>query len=207
MTKDELQRAVDALRPWHYCHIFPYGISTGDSAVPVQSEKLTLLLQAGAFPEASYPKVLDIGSNSGLISMWFVDNKQSEVLAMENDERFYPQLELAIEAKGYTGKVTPLRYDVTKGNYGTELYDLVLFLGVMHHLHPITHNVVFESAYAALKPGGAMVVQTIGTLLVLKHLKAAGFKARKLEGYSQGDRLAWIGVKNAGSSSKGSKAG
>jgi len=203
-SKDELQRKVDELQPWHYCHILPYGISTGCSNVPVQSEKLLLLDKCGVFPDPTYPEVLDLGANSGLIGMWFVDNKQSHVIAMENDDRFYPQLELAVGAKGYSSKIVPLRYDVTKGNYGENLYDLVLFLGVMHYLHSQAQSVVFEASYASLKVGGTMVVQTTKDMFVLQRLKAAGFKnCKRIKDYEQGDRLAWSGDKHAAKAKPG----
>lgn len=194
-TKDELQKLVDELRPWHYCHIFPYGISTGSVNIPVESEKLQLLLDAAAFPKVTYPAVLDLGANSGLISMWFVGHKSSHVLAVENDERFYKQLELAIRAKDYEGKIVPLFADATTEDFGVKQFDLVLNLGLMHHIDSELHSDVYDSCYEALKPGGDIVVQTIHNQNVPKRLKEAGFRVVKVEGYAQGDRLAWVGTR------------
>lgn len=197
MTTEELKRRVDELRPWHYCHIFPGGISTGDSSVPVQSEKLMLLVQAEVFSEPKYSQVLDLGSNSGLIAMWFADHKSSNVWCVENDLRFYAQLELAIEAKGYADQLFPLRDDVTQLVFKEgEEFDLILNLGLMHHIPQPKHAVVYETMFSVLRPGGLVVVQTKRDQAVLQHLRQAGFEqVHKVEGYVQGDRFAWTATK------------
>lgn len=200
MDRKELQRRVDELSPWHYCHIFPYGISTGDSPVPVQSEKLKLLLSAGALPADRYRQVLDLGANSGLISMWFVDNKGSTVMAVENSAQWpnaYEQLELAVEVKGYTSKVLPVEADMTEPflKEGAE-FDLVLNLGVLHHIPQPKHSVVYDLMCSALKPGGLIVIQTKNDQKVLQRLRQAGFKKiKQVAGYAQGDRLAWTATR------------
>ena len=197
MNRVELAQRVKDLGPWHYCHIFehPDGpVSTGSSMVPVQSEKLLLMAQAGAFPRTEYPMVLDLGANSGLISMWFVDNKNSRVVAVESGAKYYPQLEFAIKTKGYD-RIEPWKWDITKGKYGEDEFDLVLFLGTMHHIAANKHSAIFKASYNSLVSGGSIAVQTVGTQPVMKRLKAAGFVDRRQLPYSQGDRLAWTAKK------------
>jgi 2-polyprenyl-3-methyl-5-hydroxy-6-metoxy-1,4-benzoquinol methylase len=195
MTKTELQRRVDALKPWHYCHIFPHNISTGTCRQEYIGDKMMRLIGHDAFPKATYPNVLDLGANSGMISMWFVDNKQSKVMSIERGERYYPQLELAIEAKGYTGKIVPMRANICDLGFGEEWFDLVLFLGTLHHVgHRKYHRPILEACYTALKPGGEMVVQTRTDMPVMHLLRAAKFiDCTRL--YTHGDRAAWKGWK------------
>jgi precorrin-6B methylase 2 len=198
MNKEELQRKVAELGPWHYCHILPYGVSTGSSPVQVESEKLQLLVDAGVFPDPVYERVMDLGANSGLISMWFADHKGSTVTAVEAGTKFYPQLEFAVEVKGYAGRVFPVNADVTEpflDEYNGE-YDLVLNLGMMHHIAVPKHSVVYDMMLAALKPGGLVVVQTKTDQFVMQRLRSAGFRdIKQVTGYAQGDRLAWTAMK------------
>lgn len=198
MNKEEIQRKVDELGPWHYCHILPHGVSTGSSPVQVESEKLQLLVAAGAFPKSVYKRVLDLGANSGLISMWFVDHKGSTVTAVEAGTKFYPQLEFAVHIKGYAGKVIPVNADVTEpfiDEYNGK-YDLVLNLGMMHHIAAPKHSAVYVMMLEALKPGGLAVVQTKTDQFVIQRLRSAGFRnIKQVDGYAQGDRLAWAATK------------
>lgn len=198
MTKEEIQQSVDALAPWHYNHIFPFGISTGDSPVESIHPKLAELLRVGAFTRKVYPYVLDLGANSGLISMWFADNKQSKVVAVEGNPRYYQQLELAVMLKGYDDKVIPDCKDLHNLDFAEGIkYDLVLLLGTLHHIKPELHLPVLKACFQACAPAGEIIVQTVNTLPVDKLLIEAGFIAvHKLEGTAWHDRAAWFGFRD-----------
>lgn len=197
MNREEIQHRVEELQPWHYNHILPYGISTGISPVEETHPKLVQLLNAGAFQRKMYPRVLDLGANSGLISMWFVNNRSSHVTAIEGNDRYYQQLELAIELKGYAGKIKPVKQDITLASYGGNEFDLILYLGTMHHLKPEHHLNTLIGCHNALLPAGEIVVQTDSTLPVDLMLKDAGFVlVRELTGTGWHDRTAWMGMKD-----------
>lgn len=182
MTKEELSERVQDLGEWHHCHKFPYGIITGQPPGDhMPGMKMTRLIQSGAFPKPSYPKVLDLGANSGIISMWFVDNKHSHVVAVERGERYFPQLELAVEVKGYRGKIECRNEDIYDAEYGENLYDLVLLLGVLHHMNSEVHLEILQACRRALKFGGEMVLETRTAIPGTQLLTQAGFRrARKL---------------------------
>ena len=109
MNKEELQRKVDELGPWHFCFQFPHGVVTGTSK-PDHYEKIDVMVKAGAFSRPVYPQVLDLGANAGIISMWFVKNKASTtVLAVERGEKYYPQLEFAVRMKGLEDYIETIR--------------------------------------------------------------------------------------------------
>lgn len=196
MTKDEIKRKIDELGPWHYNHIIQ-GVSTGSSGKEEIHAKLVQLLQAGAFSRIMYPKVLDLGSNSGIISMWFVDHKLSIVDAIEHGTKYYPQLEFAIEHKGYTNKINPFNRDITVGGYGHNKYDLILHLGVLHHLgkDEAKQHTIKESLIA-LVPGGEIVIQTRSDLPVEMWMKEIGFLDVKRLDTNWHDRAAWSGIKD-----------
>jgi len=193
----ELKKRVEELAPWHYCHAFPFGIMTGtcEQEEPMHP-KLAQLLANRAFQKPEYRRVLDLGANSGIIAMWFCDHKSSQITAIENGERFYPQLELAIAAKGYSSQIIPEQRDIREGDFGKECFDLVLFLGTLHHIGPEYHRPIIEACFEALVPGGEIVVQTKTGLPVRNLLRAIGFKnVKKLYSNAEENRSAWQGEK------------
>lgn len=196
MTSAELRQEVDRLGPWHYNHVFPGNISTGDSPIEETHPKLVQLLEAGAFARKAYPKVLDLGANSGLIAMWFVLHKMSQVTAVEGNPRYYQQLRLAIKVKNFEGKIIPVEMDVARAGFGKDLYDLVLCLGLLHHIQPDKQLAVIKGCHKALMPAGEIIIQTDSTLPVVELMTEAGFLGiRKLETHWS-DRAAWVGMKD-----------
>lgn len=195
MTPYEIRAEIDRLAPWHYNHVLE-GISTGDSLIEETHPKLVQLLHAGAFRRKVYQTVLDLGANSGLIAMWFVDNKQAQVMAIEGNPRYFQQLRLAINIKGYGGKIIPVEMDVTRAEFGKDLYDLVLNLGLLHHLQEDYHLPVLKACHRALNPGGEIVVQTVDTLPVVELLSEAGFIGVEKLVTNWHDRAAWLAMKD-----------
>lgn len=189
--------AVESLGPWHYCHVFPpYNISTGDCDQESTHPKLVELLSAGAFKRTVYRQVLDLGANSGLISMWFVDNKRSIVTAVEGNPLYYPQLEFAISAKDYLNTIKPVYMNLHQPMLGLMMYDLVLFLGTLHHLKPESHVDVLKACGRALKPAGELVVQTDSSLPVEELMEQAGFEDVTRLATNWSDRAAWIATRD-----------
>jgi SAM-dependent methyltransferase len=161
-TKDTLKARYEELSPWYHKHRFPFGVGhTPDQEI---NQRVTRMIwrmdEHGAFPKLTYPQVLDLGANSGLLSMWFVDYKGSEVVAVENNDRHFAQLELAIEVKGYTGRIRPYKNDILTSIFGKDKYDLVLLLGVMNLVPVERRQPLLETALRALKPGCSIAVQT-----------------------------------------------
>ncbi len=192
MTREELLKRVKEVGTWHYCHEFPFGIMTGTCVKEAVSPKLMRLLAAGAFSKPVYSNVLDLGANSGLISMWFCDNRRSQVVAVEAGEKYYAQLELAVEAKGYMGWIEPVFVDAHKFEMGK--YDLILHLGLLHHMAKYKHRPVFRACREALLPGGEIVVQTKSDLPVPKLLR--GFDDIR-ELYTYRGKTAWMATRNS----------
>ena len=196
-TKEALQKKVDELGPWHYCHLFPFGVVTGTSIPDGIGEKMGRLLKHDAFPRPNYQYVLDLGANSGIIDMWFADNKFSTVTAVEFGPKYYPQLELAVEVKGYSGKIIPQYQDIYTCDFGVNKYDLILFLGTMHHLSSDKHRDVLKACLDALLPGGEIIVQTKTELPVLEMFTNIGYvHYKKLYDFSKGGRSAWKAMKD-----------
>lgn len=176
----DIRAEIERLSPWHYNHLIE-GFSTGESPVEQTHPKLIQLRHAGAFQRTTYPFVLDLGANSGLISFWFVDNTYSQVDAIEFHPRYFEQLKFATEYKGYTNRVVPIFKDVCEGNFGSSHYDLVLCLGLLHHLPELCQISLLKDCRKTLIPGGEIVVQTDSKIDVNQLLIIAGFtNIRKL---------------------------
>lgn len=191
----DIKSEIERLAPWHYSLIIE-GFSTGDSQVEITHPKLIHLRHAGAFQRKSYPHVLDLGSNAGAIAFWFVDNTSSQVDAIEYHPRYFDQLKFAVEHKGYSDKVNPISKDVCEGDFGSNHYDLVLCLGLLHHLPKPCQLKLLKESRKALVPGGEIVVQTDHLIDVNQLLIIAGFtNIRKLE-TNWNDRIAFEAIKD-----------
>lgn len=201
MNKAELQNKINEIGPWHYCHQFQNGAITGTSSPNQVPDKMDRLIAHGAFDRPIYPKVLDLGANSGIISMWFSDNKGSIVDAIECGPKYYPQLELAVKHKGYTGKVIPYNADIKGWCFGEnprQEYDLILFLGTMHHIPDNYWEDIFLTCHKVLLPSGQIVVQTKTELPVLEMLESTEFlMTKKLYDSEFYKRSAWKAMKDS----------
>lgn len=191
-----IKQEIDRLSPWHYAHVIK-GIPTGDARVEETHPKLVELINSGCFTRSVYPKVLDLGANSGIISQWFVDNKGSKVDAIEHGTKYYPQLEFVVEHKGYIDKIIPINKNIIDGNFGYMEFDLVLFLGTLHHISSDYHLDILKSCYESLVPGGETVVQTRSDSPVGKLLQDSKFiNIELVQGTSWHDRAAWKAIRD-----------
>jgi SAM-dependent methyltransferase len=171
---DDIKAEIERLAPWHFS-ILIKGYSTGDSPVEITHPKLVELRHAGAFQRRHYSKVLDLGSNAGQFAFWFVDNTNSEVDAIEFHPRYFEQLKFATEHKGYSNKVKPIFKDVCEGSFGSNHYDLVLCLGLLHHLPEACQLKILRESRKAMIAGGEIVVQAHSELDLNQLLILAGF--------------------------------
>ena len=187
-----IPEAIAYLSPWHYAYDID-GHLTGDPP-PKVHPKLEQLIKAGAFKRQIYPRVLDLGSNAGQISIWFVDNKSSLVDAIEGGSKYYPQLEFVVEQLGYTDRIVPIYADITKIDFGHNEYDLVLLLGVLHHLPNSAWGSVLSRVYDAMLPGAELVVQTKSDIDVISLL--ANFVSVERLNTNWNDRDAWVCLKD-----------
>lgn len=177
-SKAELQQKVEDLGPWHHCHHFPYGIRTGDGDCDPKHEKLRMLTAHGAFQRPAYLKVLDVGANSGLIAMWFVDNKRSHVVAVEAGPKYYYQLELAVKVKNYSTNIIPINRDIRQPFFleGHKGFDLVICLSVLHHIGEEFRQNIVNQCYDAMLPGAEIVIQTKDDIDIPALMTKAGFQ-------------------------------
>ena len=136
ISTDEIRRRVEALGDWfhnldldgvmtapnHFLHDYPSNKWARFSAVVPE--------------DLSGRTVLDIGCNAGFYSLEMKRRGAERVVGIDSDERYLAQARLAAEVKGLSIEFRNLSvYDV--GRIG-ELFDLVIFMGVLYHLrHPL----------------------------------------------------------------------
>ena len=197
MTKEQEARYVDSVGPWHFCWRTPLGNLTGDSAPNLFPYKMDNMIAGGAFARAQYPEVLDLGSNSGYIAKWLVSEKHSHVVAIEAGEKFWLQLKFIIEVFGLESRIEARndRIEACTFTVGGP-YDLIIFLGTLHHVGRLHHEKIFAACYDCLKVGGEFIVQTKREEDVLEKLTAAGFiDVRQVYWSDEQDRGCWQGGK------------
>lgn len=195
MILEEIRQKVEELGEWHYNFVLD-GVTTGESLIEFPHPKLVELLRAGAFSRKIYPRVLDLGSNSGLISQWFVQNKNSQVDAVEFHPKYFAQLELVIKVKALNIKA--IYKDIHEGDFGKNEYDLVLLLGVMHHLQDDLEirMKVLKDCVTSLLPGGELVIQTESSLPIAEMMRDVGLFGVEKFNTNWSDRSAWFGFKD-----------
>lgn len=192
----DIKKEIERLSPWHYCHIIK-GHSTGDCTQEQTHPKLQELINCGVFSRPVYPNVLDLGANSGIIAEWFIKNKSSVVDAVEAGPKYYPQLEFVVKHKELEGLIIPINENIVDYKFPYMKYDLVLYLGTMHHIPQEYHKQVLKFCYYSLIPGGEIVVQTKLDLRVPELMKQVKFlDVKRIEGTSWNDRAAWTGFKD-----------
>lgn len=194
---NEYKQAAENLGPWHYCWRLPDGTLTGTSAPNMLPDKMKYMLDAGGFSKPKYPEVLDVGANSGYISKWFADNRGSSVYSVEGGERFFNQLRFVVEVFNYATAIQPVYANIVNHTPPSSKFDLVLVLGVLHHI-PQQHRVaVLKKCFDSMKQGAEIVVQTKSDMAVPDMLAQAGFSSiEHLCDMGHYNRTAWIAKKD-----------
>lgn len=124
-----------------------------------------VLVREYIFPKPG-DRILDIGSGPGTIVPYFQDVKYVGVDGsaeyIEQARRRYPGLEFVCQRVS--------EYHPAEKN----CFDIVLALGILHHLDDLEAASLFQLAYETLKPGGRLVtldgVRTDGQSGLVKYL-------------------------------------
>jgi tRNA (mo5U34)-methyltransferase len=136
LTREEIKRRAEALGPWFH-NIVLNGVPTAPDHFLGDYPAVKWRTFADAIPQDLTGKsVLDIGCNGGFYSIEMKRRGAERVLGIDCDDEYLAQARFAA---GVTGSDIEFRklsvYDV--GALG-EMFDVVLFLGVLYHLrHPL----------------------------------------------------------------------
>ena len=136
LSRDELQRQIEALGPWFH-NMEVGGVRTAPDHFMFDYPNGKFQKFAKALPADLHGKsVLDIGCNGGFYSLEMKRRGATRVLGIDWDERYLAQARFAAEVEGLDIEFAKLSvYDV--GALG-ERFDLVIFMGVLYHLrHPL----------------------------------------------------------------------
>jgi tRNA (mo5U34)-methyltransferase len=136
LTRTEIERRVEALRPWFH-NLDLQGVRTAPDHFLGDYPSIKWRSFAGAIPaDLGGMTVLDIGCNAGFYSIEMKRRGAERVLGIDFDDAYLAQARFAAEVTGHDIEFRKLSvYDV--GLLG-ETFDLVLFMGVLYHLrHPL----------------------------------------------------------------------
>lgn len=136
LSRDEIQRKVEALGPWFH-NMDVGGVRTAPDHFLFDYPNEKFQRFAKALPaDLTGKSVLDIGCNGGFYSMEMKRRGAARVLGIDSDEGYLAQARFAAEVSELDIEFANLSvYDV--GALG-EKFDLVIFMGVLYHLrHPL----------------------------------------------------------------------
>lgn len=143
-------------------------------------------------------RVLDLGGGSGAYSIAFAqadDRVTADVFDLEN---VVPITRRHIEEAGLTGRVNTRVGDLLEDDFGSG-YDLVFISAICHMLSPDENRAMLSKVFAAMEPGGRVVIQDSilspdktrpksGALFALNMLVAT----RAGSAYSGDEYIAWL---------------
>jgi tRNA (mo5U34)-methyltransferase len=148
---------IAALGPWFHNLHLPGGVQTAPDH-PLGDFPSFKWAQLGpALPgDLSGCRVLDIGCNAGFYSFQLA-RRGADVVGIDHDEHYLTQARWARSRLGLDGQVELLRLGVYDIGRLREMFDLVLFMGVLYHLrHPL---LALDLVADVLR--GTLVLQTL----------------------------------------------
>ena len=103
-------------------------------------------------------RMLDVGGGSGAYAIAFAQANPALHAEIMDRETVLPITQRHIQNAGLAGRVTTRAGDLTRDKLG-EAYDLVLISAICHMLGAEENRDLLKRAYAALAPGGRLVIQ------------------------------------------------
>jgi tRNA (mo5U34)-methyltransferase len=135
-SEEELKRRIRELGPWFH-NLKLRGHQTAPDHFLGDYPQTKWHRFAHALPaDLRGRSVLDIGCNAGFYALEMKRRGAGRVLGIDSDERYLAQARFAAEVTGLEIEFRQMSvYDVADLN---EVFDLVLFMGVIYHLrHPL----------------------------------------------------------------------
>ena len=105
-------------------------------------------------------KLLDVGGGPGTYSVALIQQTPGLTSTVLDVPGVLEVARELVDASGFGDRVTLLPGDYLKSSFGTG-YDVVLLSGMMHRETPATCRMLLEKAYAALEPGGLVIVSDV----------------------------------------------
>ena len=203
MKLEKLQKRIIQLRPWGHEILLPYDLVTarppytketypGEKNIKEYTlwPKFVYLTESGAFEGLSPPaKVIDLGCSSGWFSIYFAQQGY-RVVAIDKSLKAIEQVKF-VKGIYQLNNLSVLRGDISTLRWGFDNFDLILMLGLIHHLDEEDQHLVPKWCYEALKVGGVIVVETKPEIPCQELLEYAGFTVKRLK--LKKGRAAWRG--------------
>jgi tRNA (mo5U34)-methyltransferase len=135
MTRDEIQRRVEALGPWFH-NLELGGVSTAPRHFLGDYPRACFARFEHALPDVRGKTVLDIGCNGGFYTIEMKRRGAARVVGIDSDDGYLEQARFAARVKRV--EIELRKMDVYDVGALAESFDVVLFMGVLYHLrHPL----------------------------------------------------------------------
>ena len=160
---ESLRERVDALAPWFHNIDLGGGVRTAPEHFLGDYPAFKYARFADAIPaDLTGKSVLDIGCNAGFYCVEMKKRGAGRVLGIDADDRYLAQARLATEALGFPD-VEFARLSVYDVGALAERFDVVIFMGVLYHLHHplLALDLIREHVVSEEGEGGAMLFQTM----------------------------------------------
>ncbi len=165
LSKAETDAYCKAREPWRVVFEFSNGTRTDEFKrhdfiySPRPLGKLRMFAQHVDLTKFEGKKVLDIGFNEGYHSIFFRKYLNCEVDGIDYSAPSIPKVQELLDFIGIEDGINLAEGDA--GTYRKENeYDLILHLGTLYHLPDVWGSIA--NACASLKPGGTLLLETIG---------------------------------------------
>ena len=199
IKKEILEQKIKELRPWAHQIIFPYGLVadtppyTGEVRKYEPYPKFVRINETGVFDDFLPPdKILDLGCSTGFFSIHFAQ-LGFNVTAIDNFEKNIEQISFVKEVYELNN-LNIIQADIKDINLIFKDYNLILLLGVIHHLkeNDVRLNLL-KRCYDGLKKNGIIIIETKPQIPCFELLQKSGFVPIKLK--AKKSRDVWKGTK------------
>ena len=133
MTKEELEKRRDELKPWHAPIYLGKGVYTAN--IPTLGGKPNWYLDnlEWSMGGISGKRILDIGSNTGYLALECA-LRGADVVSVEPHPKNFERCKFVYEARGVSDRVTLTKDDMEKIDIDTfGKFDAILFCGTVYH--------------------------------------------------------------------------
>ena len=135
LSPQEIRARVEGLGPWFH-NLELDGVATAPGHFLGDFPRNKFRRFAPALPDVAGKSVLDVGCNAGFYTLEMKRRGARRVVGIDSDERYLAQARLAADVSGLDVELRRLSvYQVAELE---EVFDVVLFMGVLYHLrHPL----------------------------------------------------------------------
>lgn len=126
--------------------------------VPLALPVAHALVERTDFPPMAAPSVLDIGGGSGVFAAVLLESNVTATATQIDWPAVNRIAERFVARHGVADRFTTIDGDFHSTDFGTGLYDVIVYSNIAHQESPADNVAIFRKGKRALKPGGTFVI-------------------------------------------------